>query len=138
MAFWTYILRCADDRYYTGHTDNLERRVSEHQTGGFSDFTSRRRPVVLVWNEYFQTRLEALEAERRIKPWSRVEKEALIRGDWKALSYYSKPPSEREQSVRPERSRGTVAPSQRPSTTLGTNGDDEADSPNPSHKREGR
>jgi len=109
MAFWVYMLKCADGRYYTGQTDNLERRIAEHQTGGFCDFTSRRRPVTLVWSEYFQTRIEALEAERRIKPWSRAKKEALIREDWEAVSYYARPPKERTLT-------------QGPSTSLGTNG----------------
>ena len=104
MAFWVYILRCADGSFYTGQTDNLDQRVGQHQTGGYCDYTSRRRPVRLVWSQDFPTRIEALEAERRIKPWSRAKKEALIRGDWAALSYYARPPKER------------------PSTSLGTNG----------------
>ncbi|RJF91332.1 GIY-YIG nuclease family protein [Sphingomonas cavernae] len=120
MAFWVYILKCSDGRYYTGQTDDLERRMAEHQTGGFCDFTSRRRPVALFWSEYFQTRLEALEAERRIKPWSRAKKEALIRGDWDALSFYSKPPKER------------------PSTSLGTSGDEEPAFPFVPSEVEGR
>jgi len=33
MAFWIYILRCADDSYYTGHTDDLERRLAQHHNG---------------------------------------------------------------------------------------------------------
>ena len=104
MAFWCYILRCADGRYYPDHTDNLERRIGQHQAGGYCDFTSRRRPVEMAWCQEFPTRLEALEVERRISPWSRKKKEALIAGDWAALSYWAKPP---------------VA---RPSTSLGTNG----------------
>jgi putative endonuclease len=99
-----YILQCSDGRYYSGQTDNLEYRFAQHQTGGYCDFTSRRRPVRLVWSQDFQTRYEALQAERRIKRWSRAKKEALIRGDWASLSYFAKPPKER------------------PSTTLGTNG----------------
>ncbi len=95
MAFWTYILRCADGQYYTGHTENLERRIGEHQTGAIKGFTSSKLPVVLVWSEYFQTRLEAIEAELRIKKWSKAKKEALARGDWKTLSYLAKPPKER-------------------------------------------
>jgi putative endonuclease len=105
LAFWAYILRCADGRYYTGHTDNLEVRIAQHQVGGYCDFTSRRRPVQLVWCQEFPTRIEALEAEHRIKSWSRAKKEALIAGDWAALSYFARPPKER------------------PSTSLGTNGD---------------
>ena len=107
LAFWVYILRCSDERYYTGQTDDLERRLAEHVAGYFCDFTSRRRPLRLVWCQEFTTRIEALEAERRIKPWSRAKKEALIRGDWASLSYFARPPSER------------------PSTSLGTNGEDD-------------
>ena len=106
LSFWTYILQCSDRRYYAGHTDNLERRIAQHQEGGYCEFTSRRLPVILVWCQEFPTRIEALEAERRIKPWSRQKKQALIRGDWSALSYWAKPPKER------------------PSTSLGTNGKD--------------
>ena len=95
MAFWVYILRCADGRYYTGHTDDLERRIGEHQTGGFCKFTSRRRPVQLLWAENFGTRDEALSAELIVKKWSRAKKEALMSGDWASLSHFAKPPAER-------------------------------------------
>ncbi|MBT2187711.1 GIY-YIG nuclease family protein [Sphingobium nicotianae] len=95
MAFWTYILRCSDGRYYTGHTDDLERRITEHQNGGFCDFTSRRRPVHLIWSESFRTREEALGAELIVKKWSRAKKEALAAGDWIALAHFAKPPAER-------------------------------------------
>jgi tRNA/rRNA methyltransferase len=95
MVFWTYILRCADGSYYTGHTEDLENRVADHQHGKFPGYTHDRRPVELVWSQDFGTRIEALEAERKIKPWSRAKKEALIAGDWKLLSYFSAPPKER-------------------------------------------
>jgi putative endonuclease len=86
LPFWCYILRCADGSYYTGSTDMLETRIGQHQLGQGSAHTRRRRPVVLVWSQEFPTRLEALEAERRIKGWSRAKKEALIAGDWDRLS----------------------------------------------------
>jgi predicted GIY-YIG superfamily endonuclease len=89
------MLRCADGRYYTGHTDDLERRIGEHQTGGFCNFTTRRRPIELVWSQEFGTRDEALGAELTVKKWSRAKKEALIGGDWPTLSFFSRPPSER-------------------------------------------
>jgi tRNA/rRNA methyltransferase len=86
MSFWTYILKCADGSYYAGHSDNLEARMGQHHGGVFNDcYTFRRRPLELVWAETFQTRIEALEAERKIKGWSRPKKEALIRGDWDAV-----------------------------------------------------
>jgi putative endonuclease len=95
MAFWIYMLRCADGRYYTGHTDDLGRRIGEHQIGGYCDFTTRRRPVELVWSQDFGTRDEALSAELTIKKWSRAKKEALIRGDWSEVAFFARPPSER-------------------------------------------
>jgi putative endonuclease len=95
MAFWTYMLLCADGQYYTGHTDDLERRFGEHQSGAIDGFTSSKRPVELVWSEYFQTRYEAIEAELKIKKWSKAKKAALVRGDWGAVSYFAKPPKER-------------------------------------------
>ena len=95
MAFWCYILRCADGKYCTGHTDDFERRMAEHEHGGFCDFTSRRRPVQLVWSQDFPTRYEALSAEFQIKKWSRGKKEGLAAGDWPKVSYFAKPPRER-------------------------------------------
>ena len=85
MSFWTYILKCADGHYYTGHTDDLDRRVAEHQSGAIRGYTFERRPVELVWSDYFQTRLDALEAERKIKGWSKSKKEALVRADFAAI-----------------------------------------------------
>ena len=95
MAFWTYILRCADGKYYTGHTDDLDRRIAEHHHGEHCAFTSRRRPVELVWAADFPTRIEAIEAEVRVGKWSRAKKEALIAGDWKRVSHFARPPGER-------------------------------------------
>jgi len=86
MAFWTYMLQCADGHFYAGHSDNLEARVAAHQSGAFGGYTYSRRPVALVWSETFGTREEALAAERQIKGWSRAKKRALIDGDWDLIS----------------------------------------------------
>jgi tRNA/rRNA methyltransferase len=96
MPFWTYILRCADSSYYTGHTDDLETRIAHHQHGTYKGYTHDRRPVELVWAQEFATRAEALASELKIKPWSRAKKEALIASDWNMLSYFAMPPAERE------------------------------------------
>jgi predicted GIY-YIG superfamily endonuclease len=85
MSFWVYILRCADGSYYTGHTDNLEKRLGEHQAGLCDGYTATRLPVELVWSQDCATREEALAAERQIKGWRRKKKEAMIRGDWKEV-----------------------------------------------------
>ena len=86
MAFYTYLLRCADGSYYAGHTDDIDHRMAQHSTGELGGYTAKRRPVMLVWSENFVTREEALTAERQIKGWSRAKKEALIAGDWERLS----------------------------------------------------
>ena len=83
--FFTYMLRCADDSYYVGHTDNIEKRLSEHQSGEGCEWTSNRLPVELVWLQEFVSREEARVAEYRIKGWSRAKKEALIKNDWEKV-----------------------------------------------------
>jgi len=85
--FWVYILRCADHSYYTGHTEDLDRRIAQHEAGDIpSCYTFKRRPVVLVFCQPCVTREEALSAERQIKGWSRKKKEAMMRGDWAEVS----------------------------------------------------
>jgi len=86
MTFWVYMLECADRSYYIGHTDNLEKRISEHQRGEVPGYTSTRRPVRVVFTQDFAAREEALAAELQIKGWNRKKKEALIRGDWVEIS----------------------------------------------------
>ena len=135
MAFWTYILHCADRSYYTGHTDDLEKRVTQHEAGTLRGYTFERRPVELVWADYFQTREDALAAELKIKNWTRAKKEALIGRDWDRLKHFSRSPRERnakfvspEQSARKlnvgGRPRGKSLADARdsPSTSLGRNG----------------
>ena len=90
MSFWVYILRCADNSYYTGHTDNLEQRIAKHEAGEIEGYTSTRLPVKVVFSEEFPTREEALACERQIKGWSRRKKEALMRGDWAEVSRLSR------------------------------------------------
>ena len=90
MNFWVYVLRCSDDAYYTGHTDNLELRIAQHQSGTFAGYTSNRRPVTLMYAQEFPSREEALVAEMQIKGWSRKKKEALFRGDWTEVNRLSR------------------------------------------------
>ena len=83
--FYAYILRCSDGSYYVGHTDEIERRLAEHETGAGSGYTAIRQPVQLVWFEEFPTREEAKVVEAQIKKWSRRKKEALIGGGMEEL-----------------------------------------------------
>lgn len=83
---YVYIVRCADGAYYTGTARHgLELRIAEHNAGTYDGWTARRRPVTLVYSEWFDRVLDAIAAERQIKGWSRAKKEALIRGDFGAL-----------------------------------------------------
>ena len=77
---FTYILRCADGTYYTGWTNNLEKRLAAHNAGVASKYTRSRRPVELVYHECFETKEEAMAREWRIKQLTRTQKEALING----------------------------------------------------------
>ena len=85
MAFYVYILECSDGSYYTGHTDDLERRLNTHNSGELDAYTKNRRPLTLVFLQEFTTRDEAFAAERQIKGWARKKKEAIIRDRWDLL-----------------------------------------------------
>ena len=85
LHFYVYILKCSDGRYYTGHTDNLEKRIAEHQAGTYQGYTSTRLPVKLIFVQEFASRSEALEAEIKIKDWSRKKKEALAYRGWEGI-----------------------------------------------------
>lgn len=90
MPFYVYILECSDGTYYTGHTDDLDQRMAQHGDGAGSRYTSKRRPLKLLWATDCQTREEAWELERRLHGWSRAKKEALMRGDFAALPVLSR------------------------------------------------
>jgi len=83
--FYVYILYCNDGSYYTGHTDNIEKRIFEHNEGKVSCYTSSRLPVKLVFLQTFEYRDQAITSEMQIKKWSRKKKEALIKKDWDKL-----------------------------------------------------
>ena len=84
------MLHCYGGKFYVGHTDNLERRMAQHQYGEVKGFTKDYLPVKLVWSEEFPTRLQAMEMERKLKGWGRLKKLALIRGDWDEISQLSR------------------------------------------------
>ena len=82
---YTYILQCANGKYYVGSTTNLEARLNEHQSGMGGKFTSTHLPVKLVYFEEYSSIHMAFSRERQLHGWSRAKKEALIRGDYEAL-----------------------------------------------------
>lgn len=89
-CFYVYILKCVDGSYYTGHTDNLSYRISQHNQQKNGGYVSTRLPFELVYYELFATRYEALQAEHAIKKWTRRKKEALISKDFNLLSVLAK------------------------------------------------
>ena len=90
MKAWLYILKCADGSYYTGSTNNLPLRITQHHRGEGCVYTRSRLPVELVYAQEFESEHEAFLRERQVKGWSRTKKEALIRGDFDALVNLSK------------------------------------------------
>lgn len=76
--YYIYILKCSDGTYYTGYTNNVEKRVSIHNSKKGAKYTRGRTPVTLVYKESFDSKQEALKREYSIKQMSRAEKEALI------------------------------------------------------------
>lgn len=77
---YTYILECKDGTYYTGWTNNLEKRLKDHNEGKGAKYTRARRPVVLAYYEEFETKEEAMQREYAIKQMKRSQKAALIDG----------------------------------------------------------
>ena len=90
MKGYMYILECANGNYYTGSTNNLERRLTEHQNGEGANFTKKHLPVNLVYFEEFQRIDHAFYREKQVQGWSRKKKEALITGGFDKLSHLSK------------------------------------------------
>jgi putative endonuclease len=81
-----YILKCADGSYYIGITrTTLEIRIAQHNAGTLGGYTATRRPVTLVYSQWFERITDAIENERKLKKWSRAKKEAFIQGDFVAL-----------------------------------------------------
>lgn len=84
---FTYILECADGTYYVGCTNNLKKRLKEHnQSKNGAHYTKIRRPVALKYAEELETLLEARGREAEIKGWPRTKKETLIRGEGKFIT----------------------------------------------------
>ena len=89
--YYVYILHCADDTYYTGISNNIELRLSQHQNGTNKDsYTFSRRPVELKWFEEYGDVNLAISTEKKIKKWSKAKKLALINGQFEKLKGLSK------------------------------------------------
>jgi putative endonuclease len=80
------MVKCSDKSYYVGVTNNLDRRVNEHNDGlNPNCFTFSRRPIELVYYQEFLDNLQAFAWETQLKKWSRKKKEALIEENWNEI-----------------------------------------------------
>jgi putative endonuclease len=105
---WMYILKCADGSYYVGSTNDLERRIWEHNEGIGAKYTARRRPVKLAYAAEFDSLAEAYEREKQVQGWGRAKREALIRGDYDSLPELARKDFEKSQAMRERRRKARV------------------------------
>ena len=79
VAWLLYILKCSDNTFYTGITNDLSRRLTQHNNGTASRYTRSRFPVKLIYHEKCRGRSQALKKEYAVKQFSRKEKESYVR-----------------------------------------------------------
>ena len=75
---YVYIVKCADGTYYTGYTNDLNRRIEQHNQGEGAKYTKGRRPVELVYSNEFDSKSKAMKREYKIKQLTRQKKIELI------------------------------------------------------------
>ena len=98
-TYYVYILICSDNSFYTGMTNNLERRLLEHKSAKNKDsYTSSRLPVELKWYLECSDSRDAIQYEKKIKGWSHRKKQALIDENWNDLVEFSKNYSENPEA----------------------------------------
>ncbi len=102
-SYYVYIVRCSDESLYTGITNDISRRISEHNSGKIKNsFTYLKRPVKLEFYQEFNDPEQAILFEKRIKKWSRLKKEALIEENYKALQILSECRNARHYKYKPD------------------------------------
>jgi putative endonuclease len=86
FIYYVYILKCSDHSYYTGITNDMDKRLVEHNSGKYPDcYTFNKRPLELKYYETFNDVLQAIYFEKKVKKWTRAKKEALINGNFDML-----------------------------------------------------
>jgi putative endonuclease len=86
MSYFIYLLRCKDGSLYCGYTNNLIKRIHEHNHSKLgAKYTKNRRPVELVYYEEFDTQSKALKREKEIKKLGKISKEKLVKSSIQTL-----------------------------------------------------
>ena len=88
--WYVYILKCSDNSFYTGVTNNPSRRLAEHNNKKGGKYTRIRTPVELIYKEVYPSKSQALKREIQIKGWTKQKKLALINNDREELIKLSK------------------------------------------------
>ena len=89
--YYVYIVECSDKSYYTGVTNDIDRRIWEHNNEKAKiSYTYSRRPVALKYCDTFTDINNAIAWEKQIKGWSRKKKEALFKEDWEEIKRLAK------------------------------------------------
>ncbi len=100
---FVYIVECSDKSYYTGVTNNAERRIVEHNLGlDIKSYTYKRRPVVLKFCGQCDSPIQGIEFEKQLKGWNRKKKEALFKSDWNKIKELAKSYSAKKTPSHPE------------------------------------
>src|SRR5210317_504756 len=100
-SYYLYLLECSDMSYYIGVTNDIDRRMIEHQRGILQNcYTYKRRPVALKYYLTFNYIGEAIYYENKIKRWSRVKKEAFFEKRWKNLQQHATCKNETSHKLR--------------------------------------
>ena len=76
--WFVYILLCKDKSLYTGITNNLKKRFSEHKAGKGGRYTRSHKPLKIIYSEQLANQSEALKRESEIKSWKREKKIKLL------------------------------------------------------------
>ncbi|HEX9751276.1 MAG TPA: GIY-YIG nuclease family protein [candidate division Zixibacteria bacterium] len=78
--WFVYLVRCRDGSIYAGITDDIEARITKHNSGKGAKYTAQRRPVTLLFSERHPDQGSARRREIQLKGWTRAKKEELITG----------------------------------------------------------
>ena len=76
--YYTYILKCEDDSYYIGYSNDPQKRFEKHKAGKGAKYTRSHKPVSIEITIPFETKSEAMKAEYQLKQFSHIEKSAII------------------------------------------------------------
>ena len=78
--WYIYILLCSDGSFYTGISNNVEKRFKDHVSGKGGAYTRSHKPVKIIFKEKCTDKSSALKREAQIKKWTKTKKEALVKG----------------------------------------------------------